>query len=306
MEIKVMDIIDFHIHPLLGFISIENILWEMDRAGVGKGVLIAIDVDPKDVERKDIWSNIENILFDLCIWDTERVKKHMASLLEKARIDNRVVSNLVRKSPERFYGLGSVNVSKGSKYVKKALEELKDDSFIGVKLYPSLQFFNPSKSKGVRKICEFCRREGKILMFHTGCDPGIWEKPQISEFSRPRLIEPLTRKFKDITFILAHIGSYSALLPKIWFEEAVNLASKYDNVWLDTSAVAYLFQDEDAVSRLREAGLMDRLLFGSDYPVVMGASIMESVNQIIGSNLLKGKEKELILGQNARKILMDF
>lgn len=124
MEIKVMDIIDFHIHPLLGFISIENILWEMDRAGVGKGVLIAIDVDPKDVERKDIWSNIENILFDLCIWDTERVKRHMASLLEKARIDNRVVSNLVRKSPERFYGLGSVNVSKGSKYVKKALEEL--------------------------------------------------------------------------------------------------------------------------------------------------------------------------------------
>ncbi len=301
-----MDIIDFHIHPLLRFISIGDLLAEMDRSGVSIGVLIAIDVDPKDVERKDVWSNIESILFDLCIWDTEKVRKHMALLLERARIDNEVVSSLVKEYPGRFYGLGSVNISKGVRYVKKSLNELKDDSFLGVKLYPTLQFFNPSKSKGVKEICEFCHREGKILMFHTGCDPGIWERPQISKYSRPRLIEPLAKKFRDVTFILAHSGSYSALHPKIWFHEALELASAYDNVWLDTSAVTYLFYDEEAVSELREAGAIDRLLFGSDYPVISGVSMKESVDHVLDSKLLDSREKKRILLLNAEKILSTY
>ncbi len=301
-----MDIIDFHIHPLLNFASVKDILREMNEAGVSKGVLIAIDVDPKDVGRRDIWPFIENMLFDLCIWDTERVRKHMALLLEKARIDNEVVSRLVGEYPTRFYGMGSVNVSKGSRYVKEALKELKDGGFIGVKLYPTLQFFNPSKSKGVKKICEFCCKEGKILMFHTGCDPGIWERPQISEFSRPRLIEPLIKKYKDVEFILAHSGSYSALLPKIWFNEAVEIASTYDNVWLDTSAVTYLFHDVEAVSRLREAGAMDRILFGSDYPVISGVSMRDSVNHVLDSKILEEREKRKILFLNAMRVLANY
>ena len=52
----------------------------------------------------------------------------------------------------------------------------------------------------------------------------------------------------------------------------------------------------------REIG-WKHVLFGSDFPVVRGCSIASAVEEVRASPYLSAKEKEMVLGLNAVKLL---
>jgi len=229
-------IIDVHIHPF-ALLTEDHLLTELNNAGVEVGVLLALDVDPKDLDRPQT--------------------------KEMYRLDLK-----------------------------------------GIKLIPTLQFFNPVEAREkMEKVFEFCEKRGKIVTYHAGCDPYVWEEPHFSQDANPKYLKPILEDFEGVKVIVAHMGCYSAKVPAIWMDEALELGKINENVWFDIAAVTYLVTRENFVQKIRETVGMDRVLFGSDYPAVQGVSIRMMVDDVRTSRYLTEMEKAKILGLNAIELL---
>lgn len=293
--------IDFHVHPVLPALTEEDLLDQMKLASVTRAVLLAIDVDPANLERETVRQVVLQRLLGSYVWDSVGVENSIRHLVTIARVSNETVASLVRRHPNRFTGFGSVDVCKGKKYVEGKLREIRDLGLRGVKLIPTMQFFDPASSKDARRVWRFCEKEDMIIAHHTGCDPGPWEIPALSADANPRRLEPLLKKYRT-QVIVAHMGSYSLKNPAIWLEEALALG-RFPQVWEDVAAVAYLLRDRSVVDKIREKLGMDRVLFGSDYPAVLGTDIKTMVEAVEGSPYLTDAEKEQVLYSNAARLL---
>jgi len=274
-------IVDVHIHPLLTLITENDLLAELKTAKVDLGVLLALDVDPKDLDRHETRNRILQHCLDLYLWDASQVIKEMLWLLQTVRTDNELIAALVKRHSKNLVGFGSINLSKSQAYADEKIREIDKLGLRGIKLIPTLQFFNPVKvRKKLERVFKYCEKNGKIVMFHTGCDPGVWEHPEISEDANPRHLQSIIQDFKETPVVLAHMGCYSARSPGIWLEEALRLGRAHENVWFDISAVTYVVTQKRFIEKIREAVGMDRILFGSDYPAVQGFSIQSAVNEV--------------------------
>jgi len=303
-------IIDIHVHP---FFHENEILNEMKEAGVDYAVLLAVDVDPLDVEKPEIKSklrkrHLESLLGSRALRFTsieDEIKRFFQELINyypELKSSNEEIADLVKRNPDKFVGFGSVNPNKDEDYVGAKLREISTLGLKGIKMLPTLQLFSPVENKNFERICEYCEKNKKVLLYHTGCDPGPWEIPEISEDANPKYLKPVLESYNPV-IILAHAGSYSAYRPGIWFEEAFELGKKFDNVYFDSSAVSTFIYREKTLKRIREEVGLDRLLYGSDFPVVWGSTMRYEVNVIKSCNYLTEDEKEKILGLNAAKIL---
>lgn len=299
-----MKIIDFHVHPIPGEINENHILKEMEKAGVEMTVLIALDLNPQHFKRKEEKSRFLQKCLNLNIWNGLQALKNAERILETANISNRLVAAMASRHPRKMVAFGSVNPSRDVKYVEEKLKEIKELELSGVKLIPTLQFFNPkNERKKLNRIFEFCEKNGKIIMFHTGCDPAVWEYPEFSENANPKLLEDYIKNFSNVQVVLAHMGSYSMRSPGIWLREAIELGKRYRNVWFDVAAVTYLLTEREFAELIaREVG-WNHVLFGSDFPVVGGCSIASAVKEVKASPYLSAKEKEMVLGLNAARLL---
>lgn len=295
------DTIDFHVHPIMSIASEKHLLDEMNKASVTRAVLLAIDVDPRNLEREEVRRKVLERLLESYVWDVVGVENSMRDLTKVARVTNEAVASMVRRHPNRFTGFGSVDICKGKEYVEGKLRQIRDLDLIGVKLIPTMQFFDPASSKEARRVWRFCEKEDMIITHHTGCDPGPWEIPALSADANPRRLEPLLRKHKT-RVVVAHMGSYSLRNPGIWLEEALALG-RFPHVWQDLAAVGYLLSDRAIVERAREKLGMDRVLFGSDYPAVLGTDIKTMVKAVEESPYLTDPEKEQVLHSNAARLL---
>ena len=304
-----MKIIDFHVHPLPA-ITTSELLTEMHSANTEKAVLLSMELDPELLQskkfRKDIAKHFEYTNFI----DIEPIYSGMDYILNMGNTPMQHVRELVKNNKNKFIGFGSVHIGyKSQRYIKKKLQlikQLKEDyNFRGIKILPTLQFFDPITSSGLQTVFKFAEKEELIITYHTGCDPGPWELPLLSKNGNPQLLEPLLQKY-NVKVVLAHMGSYSSRIPGLWFDEAVKLMCDYKNVFGDLSAVPYLMNQEESVSKLRSAKLFSKILYGSDYPVTSaGATLgMSSIAEIIqNSQILVDEEKDNIFFQNAYDLL---
>ncbi|MGQ9641344.1 MAG: amidohydrolase family protein [Candidatus Bathycorpusculaceae bacterium] len=303
-------IIDIHVHP---FHRETEILNEMRRAGVDHAVLLGVDADPLDVDKPEVKNRLRSrhleSLFGFRYFRftsiEDEIKRFFQELIvyyPDLKSSNQEIADLVKKNPDKFIGFGSVNPNKNEEYVKAKLREISDFGFKGIKMLPTLQMFTPVENKNFERICEYCEKNKKVLLYHTGCDPGPWETPELSEDANPKYLTSVLERYSP-TVILAHAGSYSAYKPGIWFEEALELGKQFDNVYFDTAAVSSFIFLEKNLKRIKEAIGLDRLLFGSDYPVVWGSDMKYEADFIKACRHLTEEEKEKILGLNAEKIL---
>jgi hypothetical protein len=301
-------IIDIHVHP---FLHETEILNEMNKGGVDRAVLLAIDTDPLDAEKPEIKNklrkrHLESLLdFRSLRFASieDEIKKFFQEIINyypEMKSSNQEIANLVEKNSDKFIGFGSVNPNKDEDYVQMKLKEINSQGLRGIKMLPTLQLFSPVENKNFEKICEYCEKNQKVLLYHTGCDPGPWENPALSEDANPKYLRPILESYSPI-IVLAHAGSYSAYKPGIWFEEA--LGKDFDNVYFDSAAASSFIYSEKILKKIREQMGLDRLVYGSDYPVVWGSDMKYEVDVIKNCEHLTEEEKKNILGLNAAKIL---
>ena len=132
----------------------------------------------------------------------------------------------------------------------------------------------------------------------------IIEKDDVKtvDYAEPKNFARVLEAFPRLTLVLAHLGS-------AWWDERIELAQKYPNVFFDTSQ-AFAASDmlpitprrslaeEDAVRVMRKIGV-DRIMFGSDFCPI---PIQPQLEQILRLPL-NDEEKRLVLAENAKRIL---
>jgi predicted TIM-barrel fold metal-dependent hydrolase len=286
------------------------LLAEMDSANVWKAVVIAVEPSLKlfrdnvniEVIHKAAADVLDYLIYlripslrRLVLSPEESLAEHEKILIEHTRRSEEVLE-AAEASGGRLLPVASYNPELGA---HGTLERIRGKPYLGVKLYPTLHFCTPDERR-LRPLLEYMESEGMVLVVHTGCDPGVWELPDLCQGARPSSLEPIAKKYKDLVIIVAHLGSYSALKPGIFFKETLRLLERYDNVYSDTSAVD-AFLVELAVERVG----YEKLLFGSDYPYVIGLSIADAVEAILQSRM-EWRAKKAILRDNALRLLKEL
>ena len=220
-------------------LSAEGILGEMDRAGVSVGVLFAIYA-PRTV---GITSN-EDVIAD------------------------------VARGPGRFYGLASLRIDRwnadGAQELARLRDALAAPGIIGIKLAHAHQQFRMD-DPGYFGIYALAAELGKPVYLHTGTSPfpGTQQAPAYTD---PSYLEAAIVAHPGATFILGHLGYDFKAQQLGALERCIDLAIRYPNVYLEPSALGSKGSDPSggnlrlAMARLREAGLVDRIIYGSDGP----------------------------------------
>lgn len=93
-----------------------------------------------------------------------------------------------------------------------------------------------------------------------------------------------------MTIVAGHIG-----YP--WTDEAIAVATKHENVYIDTSAYTVKRYPEQLVKYLRGHGAR-KILFGSNYPMIMPAHALAGLDAL----KLTPETKALFLGGNAKRV----
>jgi uncharacterized protein len=305
-ELNLSPIVDFHIHPKVPDLKFFG---DMRHAGVTHAVILATDTDPADLERPATLNKLRDA-YSGCAESSrvpfERILLQIkSSLYSPSHVTNQDVADWVSDYPDILVGFGSVNPSRHRSYVEQKLEEIDKLRLRGIKLLPYSQFFDPATEQNVELLFDYCRQNHGIVLAHTGCAAGPFEIPELCRTAHPGLWEPIVKKYPDVPLVLAHCGAYSTYIPGIWLYEALQLGSKYRNVYADTAAVEWILDREIVVKEIRKTIGFDRILFGTDYPLPLtaGVSMAYLVSAVRANAHLTDKEKRKILGENAVRLL---
>lgn len=151
----------------------------------------------------------------------------------------------------------------------------------GVKLHPDFQH-TAIDDERMQRIYQACQGRLPILI-HTG--------DKNTEYSKPRKLAAMLEKYPNQVFIAAHMGGYSD-----WNEAKECLVGK--NVYFDTSST-FCGLSYQEVTRIIRAHGVDKVLFGTDYPMAAQETELERFMHLD----LTEEEKHKILYENARKLL---
>ena len=200
------------------------------------------------------------------------------SRLLKAEVPNSFVADYVRRHPEKLVGFAGIDPTEPAALaeLKAANDEL---GLRGLVLSPSNQGFHPADTRAMLVLSE-AERRGMPVMIHPGSH--LAEASRL-EFARPVLLDEVARTFPRLKLVVAQLG-------QPWVDETVVLLAKHPNVFADVSGLlGRPWQAYTALVTAYQYGVIDKLLFGSDFPYTNAAGCIEalySLNQIAhGTNL---------------------
>lgn len=226
------------------------------------------------MEITDLITKMDKLRIDVSIINS------LSALTERdSSLGNREVYEAVSSYPHRFVGMTSVNPHHGRCAEEELKRCLSNYKFKGLKLHPWIQGY-PAHSEIVYNLISICKEYHVPVLFHSGTPP----------YAQVMQIAYLAQKYPDAAFILGHMG-----LPYQW-EEAIDAAVKYQNLFLETSGMAYPLAIKEAIKKLGA----ERILFGSDSP------FLESELEIVKIENLKlsSRQREMVMYKNAKDLFL--
>ena len=164
----------------------------------------------------------------------------------------------------------------------------------GLKLHPSLQDFDPT-DRTAYPLLEVAQAHRVPVVFHTG-QTGIGSGMPGGggirlRLSNPMLIDDVAVDFPDLTIVMAH--------PSVpWQDEAIAVATHKPNVHIDLSGWSPKYFPPQLV-RAANTMLQDKVLFGSDHPLLSPERWMKAFDQLE----IKPEVRPKILKDNAVRVL---
>jgi predicted TIM-barrel fold metal-dependent hydrolase len=204
---------------------------------------------------------------------------------------NDYIIDAVARYPKRLVGFGAVQPQS----TKAAIAEIERCAKAGLKgvgeIRPDMQLFDLDDEMVIDPFVEALKHHKLILLTHASEPVG--HKYQGKGGITPDLLYPFIAAHPQLTIVCAHWGGglpFYNLMPEV--KEAMK------NVYFDSAASPFLYSPDvyDQVIKLVGA---DRVLFGSDYPLLPPRRLLEEIE---ASDLNK-KTKELMLAGNARRLL---
>ncbi len=201
-------------------------------------------------------------------------------------ISNDEVAAFVKQYPDRLVGVASANLYRPMEAVRELRRCVRELGFKALRIVPWLWNLPPTDRRYYPLYAEcvelgipFCCQVG-----HTGplCP---------SEPGRPiPYIDEVALEFPELKMICGHIG-----YP--WTTEMIAVATKHENVYIDTSAyVAKRFPPE-LVNYMQKHG-KKKVMFGTNYPMITAAMCLKDLDTL----QLTDEVKKLFLSENAIRV----
>ncbi len=229
---------------------------------------------------------------------------------------NEFVADMVAYEPTRLFGFASIRLDQwnlnGEEWLKKFESDLVNlPHMIGVKLAHAHQQarFDDERFDG---IYEIAGRLNKPIYLHTSGspNPGIRTEPPYND---PYYLEEAIRRYPDTVFILGHAG-WDSLNKKLTYLPAViDLARRYDNVYLEPGALGAERAEEavdDFVQQIKAGGVIPKMIYGSDgpqFPGYVGRHLESFVAAMVRADYSVEEMRMVLSGNFARLFgLPDF
>lgn len=200
------------------------------------------------------------------------------SRLLGAEIPNRFIADYCAEHADRMIGFAGVDPTDDG--VAAHLELIAREPHLkGLVICPAAQNFHPCDTRAMRVYEQAVRHKWPIIFFsgpYAAADARL-------EYARPWLWDEVARAFPGLKIVLGHLG-----YP--WVDETLLLIQKHAHCFAGLAGllrrpwIAY-----DALVRAYQMDVLDKLLFGSDFPFAVAADAIETlyrVNQFArGTNL---------------------
>lgn len=193
---------------------------------------------------------------------------------------------VVARAPQRLVGVASVDLYRPVPAVRELRRAVTELGFKALRIVPWLWGLPPNDRRYYPLYAEcvelgipFCTQVG-----HTGPLRG-------SETGRPiPYLDEVALDFPELVIVAGHIG-----YP--WTSEMIALATKYPNVYIDTSAYTTKRYPPELVAYLRGHGRR-KVLFGTNYPMITAERALAD----LGTLGLDQESTDLFLAGNARRV----
>ncbi len=187
---------------------------------------------------------------------------------------NGQLADYVAEHRDRMVGFGLADPST-DKITSNDLVVLTEDLGLkGVVLYCAMSGFHPAHSRAMR-FYEVVEEAGLPIFFHNGSHALRTEA--VLEYAQPYLLDEVARAFPNLNIIIGNMG-----MPFV--EQTLSMVSKHPHVYADlTIRPTKVWQTYNIVMAAHERGAMDKLLFGSGFPL---SNAGECIETLLGFNML--------------------
>lgn len=205
-----------------------------------------------------------------------------------AEIPNLFVSEYVRKFPQKLIGFAGIDPTDNGAVdeVHTARQELR---LQGLTVSPPNQDFHPADSRAM-EVYAAAELLGMPILFHPS---GQFSEKSKLEFGRPYLLDEVARSFPKLRIVIAQMG-------QPWVDETIIMLGKHANVFADVSGLlGRTWQAYNALVSAHQHGIIDKLLFGSDFPYTNATECIEalySINQLAQGTNLPVVPREMLRG----------
>ena len=213
---------------------------------------------------------------------------------EPRKITNEEIAELAHKNSDVAIPFASVNPHRGAEGVAMAKRLINDHGVRGFKFHPSVQDFFPN-DRMAYPLYEVIAEAKLPALFHTG-QTGVGAGTRGGsgirlKYSNPLYLDDVATDFPDMPIIAAHPS-----FP--WQEEALSVATHKPQVYIDLSGWSPKYFPPILVQYANTL-LKEKILFGSDYPVLAPERWMEEFEKLP----IKPEVRPLILKENAARLL---
>jgi predicted TIM-barrel fold metal-dependent hydrolase len=175
---------------------------------------------------------------------------------------NDLIAPLAERYPDRFIPFAGADVLKGMEAVRELEHWVKDRGFCGLSLRPFMIGL-PADDRRYYPLYAKCVELDIPLSIHTSAN---WSSMSVNDLGHPRHIDTVATDFPELKIIMSHAG-----YP--WVLEAVLLAWKYSNVYLELAAhrpkyLAVPGTGWEPLLRFGQSTIQDKVLYGSGWFLV--------------------------------------
>lgn len=201
-------------------------------------------------------------------------------------IGNDEVAVILREHSGRFQALAGVNLARPLEAVRELRRCVRQLGFCGLRLVPWLWGLPPDDRRYYPLYAE-CVQLGVPVCLQVGHTGPLLS----SEPGRPiPYLEHVALEFPELVIVAGHIGAP-------WTTEVISLATKFENLFVDTSAWKASRYPREFVEFMRGHGAR-KVMFGTNYPMLTAAACLEGLDELC----LGPAATEAFLGGNARRV----
>jgi len=210
------------------------------------------------------------------------------------RISNEEVAESAAEHADICIPFASIDPARGRMGVREARRLIEHYGVKGFKFHPIIQGFLPN-DRDVYPLYEVIAEAGLPALFHsgqTGIGAGMRGGGGLRiKYANPILLDDVAADFPDLQIVMAH--------PAVpWQDEQLSVALHKPNVWIDLSGWSPKYFEPKLVQYANTL-LKDRVLFGSDNPVILPDRWLADFEKLP----IKPEVRPLITKENAVRLL---